>query len=295
MGLEINANQSMTAIRSNFFSNPIQQNQNNYVKPVNFVQKPDSFNVNFDLSKYTSENAVVSMIKANPEVLKILNEAKIPLKINMKTLDNLMDNHLQDTKKVTAGIVSNLPQEFKPAIKFQSLQKAAALHDLGKCLIPESIINKPEKLTEEEFEKMQKHAILSYEMLKTTDLDDDTLELIKNHHQNAQKTGYPKVEGSFVSDINLQILEAADMYSALIEKRPYKPEMTKNQALSIIHQDMKAGKIHPYVFKALVDFANQQEAKNLVSVEAQVVPKVPTQINSQGQVVDLQPVNRLSA
>lgn len=287
MGLEINANQSMTAVRPNFFSNPIQPIQNNFVKPADFVQKPDSFSINSDLSKYGSEKAIMDMVNANPEIMKILNEAKIPLKINMKTLDDLMKNHLAEARNVTSGVVNNLPQEFKTAINYQSLQKAAILHDLGKCLIPESIINKPGKLTEEEFQVMQKHAILSYEMLKTTDVDKDTLELIKNHHQNAQKTGYPQVEGAFVSDINLQILEAADMYTALREKRSYKPEMTKNQALAIIHQDVKDGKIHPYVFKALVDYANQEEAKSLAVVGSQV--------NPQGQVIDYQFVNRLSA
>ena len=108
---------------------------------------------------------------------------------------------------------------------------------------------------------MQHHAILGYEMLKTTDLDNETLKLIENHHQNAQKTGYPQVEENFVADLNAQILSAADMYTALREKRAYKPAMGKNEALAIIHKDMKDGKIHPLVFKALVDYANREHCK----------------------------------
>ena len=281
MGLEINANQSLAGVSSNFFINPIQQKRNDFSKYVGVDNRPDSVSTNTDLSKYANKQAIVDMIKANPQIIKILNDSQMPININMKVLDDLNKNHLPETKKATIGIVNNLPQEFKSAVNYQALQKAAVLHDIGKVLIPEAILNKNGNLDEKEFNIMQNHAILGYEMLKTTDLDSETLELIKNHHQNAQQTGYPNVSENFVANINTQILSTADMYSALREKRAYKSEMGKNQALAIIHKEMKAGKIHPAVFKALVDFANKQE--NL------------TVINPQGQIADYQTANRLSA
>ena len=281
MGLEINANQPIAGVNSNFFINPIQSERTNLLKHIKLDNKPDSVETNTDVSKYGKKEAVLGMIKANPKIIQILNDSKIPIRINMKVLDDLNKNHLPETKKAALGIINNLPQEFKSAVNYQSIQKAAILHDYGKALIPESILNKSGELSEDEFKIMQKHAILSYEMLKTTDLDNETLELVKNHHQNAQKTGYPEVGDNFVANLNSQILSTADMYSALREKRAYKPEMSKNQALSIIHDEMKSAKIHPMVFKALVDFANKQESS--------------TVINPQWQLADYQPVNRLSA
>lgn len=281
MGLEINANQPWAGVSSNFFINPIQQKRNDFPKYVEMDNKPDSVETNTDISKYGTEEAVLKMIKSNPEIIKILNESQMPIKINMKTLDDLNKNHLPETKKATLGIINNLPQEFKSAVNYQALQKAAVLHDYGKVLIPENILNKKGNLTEKEFNIMQNHSILGYEMLKTTDLNTETLELIKNHHQNAQKTGYPSLEKTFVADLNAQILSTADMYSALREKRPYKDEMSKNQTLAIIHKEMKDGKIHPYIFKALVDFANKQETLATV--------------NPQRQILNLQATNRLSA
>ena len=259
MGLEIKPNQlPNVGAQSNFFINTLQK----YLASQKYVTpqiKPDTVSVNTDLYKYINSNAVSEMIQVNSEITRILNELKIPLKINMSVLHDLVKNHLPKTKKAAIGIANNLPEEFKSEVDFRALQKASVLHDYGKVLIPESIINKQGKLTEKEREIMQKHSVLGYEMLKNTDLDEGTLNLIKNHHQNAQKTGYPSVTGNFIADINLQILSAADVYSALREKRSYKTEMSKNQALAILHNEVKQGKMHPFIFKALVDYANEEE------------------------------------
>ena len=132
-------------------------------------------------------------------------------------------------------------------------------------LIPKEILDKPAKLTPEETKIMHTHSELSYELLKTTDLDEKTLKLIRNHHQNAKKTGYPWVGKDFNADLNLQIVSIADKYSALTEPRPYKKSITPKQALTIIYQDVKDEKLHPFVFKALVNYAKQNETKTLVS------------------------------
>ena len=110
---------------------------------------------------------------------------------------------------------------------------------------------------------MHKHSELSYEILKNTNLDKKTLNLIRNHHQNAKKSGYPFVTQDFMADLNLQILSMADKYSALTEKRPYKEAFTPQQALTIIYADVKDGKLHPFVFKALTNYVNKTSNINL--------------------------------
>lgn len=269
MGLEVSAEKTLLSNTqidevqaevkpSNFFINPIQRGQKPKI-PVVFVDDSDQVDASLHLYKYINEEAIVRMIKANPKIIKMLNEAQIPLRINMDILNELKKEHLQETKKVVMGIVKALPKSFKSAVNLKTLKTAAILHDFGKVLIPTSILKKEGRLDEKEFFIMQKHADLGYELLKSTDLSEEVLELIRNHHQNGQKTGYPCVEENFVSDINGQILATADMYTALREKRSYKEELGKNKALSIIHQQMKQGKIHPFVFKALVDYANSEE------------------------------------
>ena len=112
---------------------------------------------------------------------------------------------------------------------------------------------------------MHTHSELSYEMLKKSGINDKTLKLIRNHHQNAKRTGYPWVNNDFNADLNLQILSTADKYSALTEKRTYKEPMGSEQALTIIYQDVKEGKLHPFVFKALVNYTQSLETVPVAS------------------------------
>ena len=67
------------------------------------------------------------------------------------------------------------------------------------------------------------------------------------------------MNNDFRADLNLQILTMADKYSALTEKRSYKEAFTPKEALTIIYQDVKDGKLHPFVFKALVNYANSRQ------------------------------------
>lgn len=206
------------------------------------------------LDRYTTETAIIGMIKQNPKILTILKQMNAPLNLNMKELKDLMKHHAADTKKIALGITENLPFALKNRVNINAVEEAAYLHDLGKVLIPPEVLNKPGKLNEKEISIMHRHSELSYELLKTTDLNKKTLDIIRNHHQNAQKTGYPWVNKDFNADLNLQIVSMADKFSALTEKRTYKESLSDKQALTIIYRDVQEGKLHPLVFKALADY-----------------------------------------
>lgn len=206
--------------------------------------------------RFTSEIALTKAINSNPKIKNILNEMNAPIKLNMPELNQLLDGHAADVSNISSGIVENLPYSLKDKVNLKAVKDAAYLHDLGKVLVPVEILNKNGKLNEEEIKIMHRHSELSYELLKNTNIDKTTLNLVRNHHQNAKRSGYPFVDNSFNADLNLQILSMADKYSALLEKRVYKEPMSPKQALTIIYQDVKDGKLHPFVFRALVDYAN---------------------------------------
>ncbi len=258
MGLEIPRALSVGAIQPNIY---IGRNYN-----IGFGNQlnADKFENN-SIDRYTSEYAIKKMINANPKIKKIVKDFNPNLELNITGLNQLKNNHLKDVQNIARGITENLPFSLKSRVDENAVEKAAYLHDLGKVLIPKAILDKPAKLNPEETKIMHTHSELSYELLKTTDLDEKTLKLIRNHHQNAKKTGYPWVGKDFNADLNLQIVSIADKYSALTEPRPYKKSITPKQALTIIYQDVKDEKLHPFVFKALVNYAKQNETKTLVS------------------------------
>ena len=121
---------------------------------------------------------------------------------------------------------------------------SAALHDIGKIKTPDAILNKPGKLTTEEFEVMKKHTVDGGMIIRKTfqGIDDKQYEdvaynIVMYHHEKWNGEGYP--EGLKESEIPLpaRIMAVADEYDALISKRVYKDAFTKDTALQIIIQD----------------------------------------------------------
>ncbi|MDR1168232.1 MAG: HD domain-containing protein [Heliobacteriaceae bacterium] len=258
MGIEINSLAGAGGINSN--TGIYRQNFGN-----NTGMPADSFENN-SISRYTTEAAIKKMILNNPKIDRIMKEINAPIVLNMAELKTLQEEHAADVKNIAAGVAGNLPFALKSKVDLKSLEDAAYLHDIGKVLIPAQILNKTGELDPKEKEIMSRHAELGYELLKTTGINNYTLNLVRNHHQNAKRTGYPWVQKDFYADISLQILAAADKYSALLEKRPYKNSIPPKQALTIIYQDVKENKLHPFVFRALVDYVNTQKHVAINSV-----------------------------
>lgn len=216
--------------------------------------------------RYTSEFMIRKLAENNPKIKQILSRVNIPLEFNIDGLNQVQAHHAEETRKIAEGIINNLPASLKMKTDSKAIIEAAYLHDIGKVFIPDEILNKNTKLTEEETLIMHQHSELGYELLKNSSLDPKVLNLIKNHHQNARKNGYPKVDSHFFADINLQILSMADKYSALTEQRAYKPALTRKEALTIIRNDVREGKLNPLIFNALVTYTDEIALKNNVNV-----------------------------
>lgn len=257
MGIDINKLLGTGSVNTNLVFNPVR---------IGFTGSADRFE-STSVKRFTTEDYIQNAILTNPQIKLILKEMNAPVKLNLKELNEISQNHAQETQNIAAGIISNLPKGLKQHVDVKAVKDAAYLHDIGKVLIPSEILNKSEKLTDAEKEIMHRHCELGYEILKNSGLDNKTLSLIKYHHQNASHTGYPKVPTDFFADLNLQILTASDKYSALVEPRVYKAPMSKQQALNIIYKDVADGNLHPFVFKALKDYSQN-------SLTQQALPQI---------------------
>lgn len=219
--------------------------------------KEDAFQ-NHSVTKFFDETEIKNMISSNSEVKKILSEHNIPLRLNMKELQELKNGHCQDTQNVAMDIVKYLPPALKQKVDIKTLKDGALLHDFGKVLIPTEVLNKNSSLTPDEHKIMDLHSELGYQLLKNSGVDDDVLNLVRNHHNISDKNG-------FVPDINLQILNLADKYAALTEKRVYKEEFSPEKALTIISGEVNSGEIHPFLFNALVKSVQDKTSNDMLS------------------------------
>jgi len=239
--------------------NPISKLNNQ--KRVTFTsnQNGDSFQITSP-ERLFNENAIHNMIANNTELKKLLAENKLPVKLNMKELQELKNGHCKDTQEIAAKISKNLPVALRDEVNIKALKEGALLHDFGKVLIPPEILNKNGKLTEEEHKIMKLHSDIGYNLLKNTVQDPEVLALVRYHHANKINPD------NFVPDINLQILNLADKFSALTENRVYKKAFTPQQALTIIYRDVQKGDVHPFLYNALAKTVNETTIQGNVNI-----------------------------
>ncbi len=212
----------------------------------------DGFSSNPIYERVENVPEIEACAKSNPRIAEMLHEKNLPLKINREELDKLQSGHLKNTRITAAKIYSSLPEELKKEVDLKGLQEAAMLHDYGKILIPDNVLNKKGALNDNERKIVEMHSELGYELLKDKNLDKRTLELIKYHHQTPYGDGYPASKSNYEYGIDSQILCAADEYTALREKRSYKEPFSREDALNIIRQDVENGLISEEVYNALV-------------------------------------------
>lgn len=103
------------------------------------------------------------------------------------------------------------------------LSQAAIFHDIGKMDIPEEILNKPDKLTDEEYEIIKEHSKKSYEKLaESVEISAKVKQAVLFHHENENGSGYPMHKMGSELSLITKIVHAVDVYDALTSKRPYK-------------------------------------------------------------------------
>ena len=140
--------------------------------------------------------------------------------------------------------------------RLRKLRWAALLHDLGKLGVSNLILDKPGKLDADELAKMRQHTAFTQEILGRVRVFNEFAEMAASHHERLDGRGYHKgVSGENLS-LEVRILAVADMYEALAARRPYRPERTSEEAITIINREVGTG-LCPIVVSALKTFLAQ--------------------------------------
>ncbi|WP_440905482.1 HD-GYP domain-containing protein [Catenovulum sp. SX2] len=119
--------------------------------------------------------------------------------------------------------------------EIEHLAQSAFLHDIGKVLVPDEILHKPGRLTEDEFEIMQKHVEYGVETLQQSQgISDECIEIVSLHHEKLNGLGYPKGLGEAQIKTEGRMLTIVDIYDAMTAERVYKKGMTPSAAFKIM-------------------------------------------------------------
>lgn len=139
---------------------------------------------------------------------------------------------------------------------------ASSLHDIGKIGIPEEILNKPGKLTKEEFEIMKQHSAIGADMLRSLkryqneELVKVAYEICRWHHERYDGKGYPDGLKGEEIPISAQVVSLADVYDALVSERVYKKAFSPEKALEMIRNG-ECGSFNPLLLECLVDIKDR--------------------------------------
>ncbi len=210
------------------------------------------------------------------EILELQEVSIMAMAALAETRDHETGRHIQRTKLYVKILANYLYDQHKypESLSAQNIElmiASAPLHDIGKVGIPDSILLKPGKLSDEEFDIIKTHTSLGYEaILKAENLmgKKDTLfmfaqEIILYHHERWDGKGYLKhLKGENIP-LSARIMSLADMYDALTSKRVYKEIHSHKDAYNIIVEE-SGKKFDPEIVKAFinchVEFENIAEA-----------------------------------
>jgi putative two-component system response regulator len=147
--------------------------------------------------------------------------------------DRETEGHSRRVTELTAKLAQALGMRNN---EIMHIRRGALLHDMGKIGVPDSILHKPDKLTDEEWTVMRQHPQLVYDMLYPIEYLRPALEIPFCHHEKWDGTGYPRGLKGEEIPIAARLFAVVDVWDALTSDRPYRPAWSEAEALTYIRE-----------------------------------------------------------
>ncbi|MBS4021806.1 MAG: HD-GYP domain-containing protein [Dethiobacter sp.] len=128
---------------------------------------------------------------------------------------------------VMIGQEMALPEDF-----LEKLEYLALMHDIGKIGIPESILNKPSRLSDEEFNLVRGHSAVGADIISNIKFIGEYADIVRHHHERVDGSGYPDGLTGDLMSVGAKIVSAADAFDAMTSLRTYREPMTKQEAVA---------------------------------------------------------------
>jgi putative nucleotidyltransferase with HDIG domain len=148
--------------------------------------------------------------------------------------DQITHGHIRRVQRLAVGLSRVVGVNDETQIK--AIEAAALLHDMGKLAIPEFILNKPGRLTGNEFDVMKQHANIGADILGSIQFPYPVVPIVRHHHESWDGSGYPDGLKGVAIPLGARILSVVDCFDALTSDRPYRPRLSTEDAIAILVQ-----------------------------------------------------------
>ena len=221
--------------------------------------------------RYTKTAAEVMLAIFNKDTLTSLRDKNINKTAELmlpKWETDIEDESLMRLAGLAAGIIDNKSSFTKKhsvqianrarlmgdyygfdSIDCSKMYLAAAFHDIGKLATPNKILDKPGKLTDEEFKIIKDHVRFTYDILCNITGFEDICDWASNHHEKLDGSGYFSGKKAEELDFISRILACTDIYQAISEERPYHPARSHTDTMPILQDMAKKGFLDTYIVK----------------------------------------------
>jgi len=240
---------------------------------VDYIKKP--YNPNIVLIKVLNQldnkmyrDRLEELVKLRTKELEVSREAIIMgMSMLAEGRDQSTGDHIKRMQSVTNVLAMDIHAKHPELLSLEqadNITLMAPLHDIGKVYVPDSILLKPGRLTDEEFERMKSHSFLGAEVLRKTenilleynDSLHTAVEIAESHHEKYSGNGYPHGLKGDEIPLSAAICALADVYDALTSHRSYKPAFTHERAKEIIFEGdgrVEAQHFNPLVLEAFIN------------------------------------------
>jgi cyclic di-GMP phosphodiesterase len=177
-------------------------------------------------------------MKAFTDELENAETVLCSLATSIEAKDPYTVGHCERLSQYSVALADRLglPDELKVA-----LRRAGIVHDVGKVAVPEHILLKPGRLTEEEWRVMKQHPIVGENICRPLKSFRLVLPIIRHHHEKLDGSGYPDGLKGEQIPITARVLQAVDIYDALTTDRPYRKALPPDEAIAQVRDEVKRG------------------------------------------------------
>lgn len=219
------------------------------------------------LALYSRQESLEELVEQQTQALRSQTRQLLDALSSIIEFKNMESGqHILRIRIITKFLLQKLSKKFPgynlTAKQIDTISEAAAMHDIGKIAISNSILNKPGKLTSEEFEIMKTHTVKGCEVarklkyIQSQDFMGYCLDICRHHHERWDGRGYPDgLQGDEIS-IWAQVVSLADVYDALTSVRVYKPAYSHQEAIQMILNG-ECGTFNPKLLKCFTENADE--------------------------------------
>jgi putative nucleotidyltransferase with HDIG domain len=177
------------------------------------------------------------------------------LMLAMEARDKYTEGHSKRVAEISTSIAKQLKYN---DWKIERLNMAALLHDVGKIGVDDQILNKPGKLTKEEFDTIKTHPLIGYNILKDIKSLESILPIVRHHHERYDGKGYPDCKKAEELSLDVFIIQLADSIDAMTTDRPYRKALKADEVIEEVKK-YSGSQFHPRVVEAYFKMLQKQK------------------------------------